>query len=81
MKAHGSVRIVKKWRDIYVNLVLRCLDDPKGLINEHLPSRHGPQVSEQANGLRLDTTVSSQDLSGAWVTILGREPARASTSP
>jgi hypothetical protein len=36
-----------------------------------LPSQCSSQVHELANGIRLGTTVLSQDLSGAWVTIHG----------
>jgi hypothetical protein len=36
-----------------------------------LASRCGPRAHELANSLRLSTTVPSQDLSGAWVTIGG----------
>jgi hypothetical protein len=49
----------------------RCFNNLEGLNNGHLPSRRGPRVHELANGLRLDTVVSSQDLSGAWVTVRG----------
>jgi hypothetical protein len=51
------------------DVVLRCLDDPEGLNNGHLPSGRGPQVHKVANSLRLATVVPSKDLSGAWVTI------------
>jgi hypothetical protein len=36
-----------------------------------LASRRGPQAHELANGLRLSTTVLSQDLSGAWAMVWG----------
>jgi hypothetical protein len=46
-----------------------------------LASRRGPRARELANGLRLSTAVRTQDLSGAWVTVQGFEPAKASASP
>jgi hypothetical protein len=36
-----------------------------------LASWRGPRARELANGLRLSTVVSSQDLSGAWFTVWG----------
>jgi hypothetical protein len=36
-----------------------------------LGSQHAPRAHELANSLRLSTTLLSQDLSGAWVTIGG----------
>jgi hypothetical protein len=56
------------WCTIRINPVLRCFDDPEGLNCGNLLVR---MVLELANGLRLSTTVLSQDLSGAWVTIRG----------
>jgi hypothetical protein len=44
--------------------VRRCFDNPEGLDNRYLPSGHGLRVHELANGLRLDTALSNQDLSG-----------------
>jgi hypothetical protein len=71
MKPHGSIRLAKKWHGMRADPVLRCLDDPEGLNNGHLPSGHGSRVCELANGLRLGTIVQSQDLSGDWVSVLG----------
>jgi hypothetical protein len=51
--------------------ICRCFDNPKELNNRHLPSKRNPRVRELANGLRLDTTVPSLDLSRAWVTVHG----------
>jgi hypothetical protein len=59
MKPHGFIRVVKKWRDMHADPVLRCLYDPKGLNSEYLPRGHGPRVHELANGLRHGTTVPS----------------------
>jgi hypothetical protein len=49
--------------------ILRCFYNPEGLNNRDLPSRCGSLVHELANGLRLSTAVTSQDLSGGWVTM------------
>jgi hypothetical protein len=68
MKPYGPVQVVKKWHGMRTNPVLRCLDDPEELNNRNMPCGHGPQVHELANDMRLGTTVSSQDLSEAWVT-------------
>jgi hypothetical protein len=64
MKPHGPVWVVAKWHGLHANLVLKCLDDPEGLNNGYMPSRHGLLVRELANGLRLGTAVLSQHLSG-----------------
>jgi hypothetical protein len=48
-----------------------CSDNLDGLNNGGLPSWRGPRVHELVNGLRLDTAVPSQDLSGSWVTVSG----------
>jgi hypothetical protein len=69
MKPHGSIRVVRKCCGMHANPILRCLEDPEGLNNGHMPSEHSPQVHEMSNGLRLSTVVSSQDLSGAWVIV------------
>jgi hypothetical protein len=61
MKSHSSIQVA--------NPILKCLGDPEGLNNGHLPSEHSPRVHELANVMRLDTTVPSWDLSGAWVTV------------
>jgi hypothetical protein len=65
MKPHDSIHIVRRWRDMHVDSILRCLDDSEGLNNGYLPSGHGPQVHEVANSMRHGTAVVSQDLSGA----------------
>jgi hypothetical protein len=69
MKPHSSVWVVRRWCGIRADPVLGCLDDPGGLNNGYLLSGYGPCVQELADGLRHDTVVLSQDLSGAWVTI------------
>jgi hypothetical protein len=45
-----------------------CFDNPDGLNYEDLLVC---LVLKLANGLRLGTTVPSQDLSGVWVTVHG----------
>jgi hypothetical protein len=52
-----------------VDPIHRCFNNSEGLNNGYLPSGHGPRVHELAHRLRLGTVVSSQDLSGAWVTV------------
>jgi hypothetical protein len=42
MKSHGSIWVVRKWHDMHADPILMCLDDLKGLNNEHLPSRRDP---------------------------------------
>jgi hypothetical protein len=71
MKLRCSIWIIRKWCNMRVDPILRCLDNPEGLYNGYLPSWCGPRVRELANGLRLCTVVLSQDLSGAWATIRG----------
>jgi hypothetical protein len=44
-------------------------DNPEGLNHGNVPSRRGSRDCELTNGLRLDTAVPSQNLSGAWVTV------------
>jgi hypothetical protein len=41
MKPHGPVWVVAKWHGLHANPVLKCLDDPEGLNNGYMPSRHG----------------------------------------
>jgi hypothetical protein len=65
MTPHNFVRVVRKWHIMRADPILRCLDDPEGLNNGYFPSRHGPQVSELANGLRIGSAVLSQELGGA----------------
>jgi hypothetical protein len=65
MKPHDHIRVIRKWRDLRADPVLRCLDDSDRLNNRYLPSGHGSRVCEMTNGLRLGTTVLSQDLSEA----------------
>jgi hypothetical protein len=71
MKPHGSIQIVRRWCGLHADPVHECFDDPEGLNSGYLPSGCGPQVCELTNSLRLGTTVPSQDLSGAWVTVHG----------
>jgi hypothetical protein len=68
MKPHSSVQVVRKWCGMHTNPILRCFDNPEGMNCENLLVGI---VLELANGLRLGTVVSSQDLSGAWVIIRG----------
>jgi hypothetical protein len=68
MKPHSSVRLVRKWCSMRTDPVLRCFDNPDGLNCGDLLVG---VVLELANGLRLGTTVPSQDLSGGWVTVRG----------
>jgi hypothetical protein len=69
MKPHGFIRVIRKWRGMCINPVLRCFDNPEGLNNGDLPSWYSFRVCELANGLRIGTIMLSQDLSGAWVTV------------
>jgi hypothetical protein len=71
MKPHSPIRVVRKWHGLRLNRVLRCLENSEGLSNGYLPVGRGPLVHELANDMRLGTTVLSQDLSGAWLTIQG----------
>jgi hypothetical protein len=68
MKSHGSVQVLRMWCGVRTNPVLMCFDNLDGLNYEDLLVC---LVLELANGLRLGTTVPSQDLSGVWVTIHG----------
>jgi hypothetical protein len=70
MKSHSSIRVVRRWCGVCTDPIRGCFDNLEGLNNRYLPSRRCPQVRELANGLRLGTVVLSQDMSGAWVTIL-----------
>jgi hypothetical protein len=54
---------------VHTDPVRGCFDKPEGLNNKHLPCRHGPRVRELAISLRLGTSMPSQDLSGAWITL------------
>jgi hypothetical protein len=69
MKPHSSVRVVRSWRGLHADPIRECFDDPEGMNNRYLPNEHGPRVHELANGLRLGTVVSGQDLSGTGVTV------------
>jgi hypothetical protein len=64
MKAHSSVWVFRRWCGLCTDPVHGSFDNLEGLNNGHLPSRRDPQVHELANGLRLDTIVPSQNLSG-----------------
>jgi hypothetical protein len=57
------------WCGICTNLILRCVYNPNGLNHGDLLEGVIPELGELANGLRLNSEVLSQDLSGAWVTI------------
>jgi hypothetical protein len=52
-----------------IDPVRRYFNNLEGPSNKHFPSRRGPIVCELAIGLRLSTVVSSQDLSGVWITM------------
>jgi hypothetical protein len=69
MKPHGFVWVVKRWCSVCIDPVRRYFDNLEGPNNRHFPIRCGPIVCELAIGLRLSTIVSSQDLSGVWITI------------
>jgi hypothetical protein len=49
--------------------IVRCFINLEGLNCEDLLEGVILKLDELANGLRLNTEVPSQDLSGAWVTI------------
>jgi hypothetical protein len=51
------------------NPVRGYLDNLEGLNYGNLPSGPGSRARELANGLRPGTAVSSQNLSGVWVTV------------
>jgi hypothetical protein len=69
MKAHGSIRVVRRWCGMRTNPVRGYLDNLEGLNYGNLPSGPGSRARELANGLRPGTAVSSQNLSGVWVTV------------
>jgi hypothetical protein len=71
MKPHSSIKVVKKWCSVRTDPVLRCFDNLEGLNNRGMPCWCSLRVRELANGLKPGTTVMSQNLSGAWVTIHG----------
>jgi hypothetical protein len=48
-----------------------CFDNPEGLNYGYLSSQGDSRVRELANGLRLSTAISSQDLSGVWIIVCG----------
>jgi hypothetical protein len=48
-----------------------CFDKPEGLNYVYLSSQRDSHVRELANGLRLSTAMSNQDLSGVWITVCG----------
>jgi hypothetical protein len=64
MKPHGSIRVVIRWRDLHVDPIRRCFDDPEWLNNGYLASGCDPRVRELANSMRLGTEVTSQDMCG-----------------
>jgi hypothetical protein len=61
----------RRWCGECIDPILRCFNNSEALNYGDLPSQCSSQVHELANGIRLGTTVLSQDLSGAWVTIHG----------
>jgi hypothetical protein len=54
---------------IFTDHVLRCVNNPEGLNCRDLVEGIVPELGELANGLRLNSEVARQDLSGAWVTV------------
>jgi hypothetical protein len=54
---------------VSTNPFIKCFANPKGLNYEDLLEGIITELGELANGLRLNTEVSSQDLSGACVTV------------
>jgi hypothetical protein len=56
---------------MHTDPICGCFYNLEGLNLGNFPGGHGPRVHELANNLRLRTIVSSQDLSGAWVTVYG----------
>jgi hypothetical protein len=71
MKPHSFVQVVGRWSDVRTDPIHVCFENLEGLNHGNVPSGRGSRVCELANGLRLGTTVPSQDLSGTWVTIHG----------
>jgi hypothetical protein len=71
MKLHGSIRVVRLGCDKRTNPILRCFVNSKGLNYRDRLEGMVLMFIELANGLRLSTKVSSQDLCGAWVPIHG----------
>jgi hypothetical protein len=53
------------------NPVHGCFNNLEGLNNGYFPSQRGSCAHELANRLRLGTAVSSQDLSGVWISVHG----------
>jgi hypothetical protein len=52
------------WCSIFTDLILRCVNNPEGLNYGDLLEGIIPELGELANGLRLNTEVPCQDLSG-----------------
>jgi hypothetical protein len=50
---------------MHIDPVCGCFDNPERLNYRDLPGGRGSRVRELADGLRLSTTLPSQDLSGA----------------
>jgi hypothetical protein len=71
MKPHGSIRVVRLGCDKHTNPILRCFVNSEGLNYRDRLEGMVLMFIELANGLRLSTKVSSQDLCGAWVPIHG----------
>jgi hypothetical protein len=53
MKLYGSVRVVRRWRNLRADPIHGCFDDPEGLDDVYLSSGRDPRVHELANYLRL----------------------------
>jgi hypothetical protein len=71
MKPHSSVRVVRLGSGECTNPVLRCFINPQVMNYGDLLVGVVHKFTELAICLRLSTEVLSQNLSGAWVTILG----------
>jgi hypothetical protein len=59
MKPHSSIRVVRRWHNMRIDPILRCLDDPEGLNNEYLPSGLDTHIYQLSNDLRPNTIVPS----------------------
>jgi hypothetical protein len=57
------------WCGICIDPILECVNNSEGLNCGDLLEGVIPELGELANGLRLNTEVSSQDLSRDWVTV------------
>jgi hypothetical protein len=65
MKPHSCIWVVRRLCGMHIDPVCGCFDNPERLNYRDLPGGRGSRVRELADGLRLSTTLPSQDLSGA----------------